>query len=128
MPVSLRCLPAPKTLVARLFLILLWVLLPVVPLHAQTIPPVVTPFDMDAIPAELRVSDGTYYKPGEVLVSLAGAARVPNLTMRALDVSAVQPLDVRGSDRMLRSTAAGPAHRLHPDGACRAGMDDHRPT
>ena len=106
MPVILRRLSAIKMLAVGLFLILPWGFMPVAPMQAQTIPPAATPFDMDAIPAELRVSDGEYYKPGEVLVSLVDAAHVPGLTMRALDISAVQPLDVRGSDHTLRSSAA----------------------
>ena len=94
-----------------LLLALLITLLPVATADAQTIPPPVNaPTDLASVPDALRISDGSYYKPGEVLVALRHATETPQIMRRGLnaDVISVAPLDVRGSEQLEQRRYARP--------------------
>ncbi len=106
-------LPGRTLLFGRTFVLLLVVMLlcgPAVPLLAQTIPqPSGAVFDLASIPDALRVSDGTYYKPGEVLVAMREAPAAPEAMARAEAVTGVAPLDVRGAEKLDGRFATGKA-------------------
>ncbi|MCB9140059.1 MAG: S8 family serine peptidase [Caldilineaceae bacterium] len=88
--------------------LLLSTLLPVAAV-AQIIPGSAGSFSLDDVPDALRVSDGTYYKPGEVLVALRDEAALSRQVQRGLDIVATEALDVRGVEHLLDGQAGSTA-------------------
>jgi subtilisin family serine protease len=106
-------LPGRTLLLGRTVVLLLVLMLicgPAVPLVAQTVPePAGAVFDLALVPDALRVSDGAYYKPGEVLVAMREAPAAAGTMAQFEAVTGVAPLDVRGVEKLDRQSVGGKA-------------------